>query len=398
MIRPEDYTYHLPQERIALYPLEKRDASRLLVYNKGNIEHARFFQLADYLPQNTVLFLNDTRVIHARLLFTKPTGAVVEIFLLSPEEPFKELNQAMQTPARCVWKCNIGNLKRWKDGALTMLSKEKGIELNARLLNREEGLVELSWQPAHYTLADILHDFGKTPLPPYIQRPAEEADENRYQTVYSRHEGAVAAPTAGLHFTESVFDSLRNKGITWDFLTLHVSAGTFQPIKTADALQHVMHEEQVVIRRDNLELLAQPDKFIVAVGTTSMRTLESLYWYGVKLIANPEADFYVGQDEPRNAPANLPTLQQVLDAIARRMDRLSTHSLTGRTAVYIYPGYRFKVCKGLITNFHLPGSTLILLVAAFVGNDWRRIYQEALDNGYRFLSYGDSSLLLPAQS
>lgn len=393
MIRPEDYTYPLPEERIALYPLKERDASKLLVYDKGNITHAQFRNLAEYLPNNTLLVFNDTKVIHARLLFVKPTGAVIEIFLLSPESPSKELHQAMQTRSSCVWKCTIGNLKRWKDNRLSMHSD--AMELYATLYNRDAGTVELSWKPEHHTFAEILHHFGQTPLPPYIHRPAEALDENRYQTVYSRHEGAVAAPTAGLHFTENVFESLKKKGIEWDFLTLHVSAGTFQPIKAADALQHTMHEEQVIIKRNNLEKLLIPDKLVTAVGTTSMRTLESTYWYGVKLLKNPDADFYISQDDPYLSTENLPDLPKAIEAVINRMNALQTDSLTGSTSIYIYPGYRFRVCRGLITNFHLPGSTLILLVAAFVGKDWIKIYNEALHHHYRFLSYGDSSLLIP---
>ena len=393
MIRPEDYTYPLPEERIALYPLEERDASQLLVYNKGKISHTRFFHLADHLPDNALLVFNDTKVIQARLLFVKPTGAVIEIFLLSPEEPSKELNRAMQAKTSCVWKCTIGNLKRWKDNRLSMRSEE--FELHAHLLDKNSGTVKLSWKPGHYTFAEILHHFGKIPLPPYLHRPAEKLDENRYQTVYSRHEGAVAAPTAGLHFTDKVFESLKKKGIEWDFLTLHVSAGTFQPIKTSDALQHIMHEKQIIISRKNLEKLTTPGKLVVAVGTTSMRTLESIYWYGVKLLKNPEADFFISQDDPYIQTENLPELPKSLQAVMSRMNELQTDSLAGSTSIYIYPGYRFRVCRGLITNFHLPGSTLILLVAALVGNDWKKIYDEALSNNYRFLSYGDSSLLIP---
>lgn len=237
--------------------------------------------------------------------------------------------------------------------------------------------------------------FWQNSVAPYLHRPAEKLDENRYQTVYSRHEGAVAAPTAGLHFTDKVFESLKKKGIEWDFLTLHVSAGTFQPIKTSDALQHIMHEEQIIISRKNLEKLTTPGKLVVAVGTTSMRTLESIYWYGVKLLKNPEADFSISQDDPYIQTENLPELPKSLQAVMSRMNELQTDSLAGSTSIYIYPGYRFRVCRGLITNFHLPGSTLILLVAALVGNDWKKIYDEALSNNYRFLSYGDSSLLIP---
>ncbi|GIV37919.1 MAG: S-adenosylmethionine:tRNA ribosyltransferase-isomerase [Cyclobacteriaceae bacterium] len=393
MIRPEDYTYHLPEERIAQYPLPERDSSKLLVYNKGEIQHAVFKDLADFLPSNAILFFNDTRVIHARLLFARPTGAQIEVFLLSPEAPHREMHRMMNTTASCVWRCAIGNLKRWKSNPLIV--KTKNLELQALLVNRETGTVELRWTPTQFTLAEVLHQLGKTPLPPYIKRNARKLDESRYQTVYSRHEGAVAAPTAGLHFTNRVFDSLAQKGIEHDFLTLHVSAGTFQPIKTADALQHVMHEEQIVVSRRNLETLLRPGKLIVAVGTTSLRTLESLYWYGFKLLRQPQADFRITQYEPQQAAPAMPAPAEALHALLSKMDREKTDSLTGHTSLYIYPGYRFALCHGLITNFHLPGSTLMLLVAAFTGNDWKKIYQEALANNYRFLSYGDSSLLIP---
>jgi S-adenosylmethionine:tRNA ribosyltransferase-isomerase len=393
MLRPEDYFYHLPEDRIAQHPLPERDASKLLVYRKGKIEHATFYQLADYLPENTLLFFNDTRVIQARLRFVKTSGALIEVFLLSPVSPSAELHKAMQATASCVWKCTVGNLKKWKKGALSLQADD--LQLQATLINREASHVELSWKPAHYTFAEVLHRLGKTPLPPYINRQAGDEDEERYQTVYACHEGAVAAPTAGLHFTDRVFQSLKQKGIRWDFLTLHVSAGTFQPIKSADALQHVMHEEQIVISQHNLELLLEPENIIVAVGTTSMRTLETLYWYGVKLLNNPQASFYISQHYPQQAATALPNTRQALQAVLHKMQSEGTQKLVGSTALYIYPGYQFALCRGLITNFHLPGSTLMLLVAAFTGTDWKKIYQEALQHNYRFLSYGDSSLLMP---
>jgi S-adenosylmethionine:tRNA ribosyltransferase-isomerase len=393
MIRPQDYWYELPPDRIALYPLPERDASRLLVYRKGDITHDRFTSLATHLPQNAVLFFNDTKVIQARLLFEKKTGARIEVFLLSPLHPTAEVSQAMSATAPVVWKCTIGNLKKWKNEMLSLYQADIG--LFARLINRTEGSVELSWNPPHHTFAEIVSRFGHTPLPPYIHRAPEQEDEQRYQTVYSRHEGAVAAPTAGLHFTDRVFESLRQKKITWDFLTLHVSAGTFQPIKTEDAAQHVMHDEQVVVERHIIEHLLNPDKYVVAVGTTSLRTLESLYWYGVKLLKNREAPFIIEQDEPYRIHARLPEVSEAFHAIAERMHHIRADHLTGHTRLYIYPGYTFRVCRALITNFHQPGSTLMLLVAAFVGESWRKIYQEALQHDYRFLSYGDSSLLIP---
>lgn len=388
-----DYTYPLPADRIALYPLQKRDESRLLVYQNGNIRHEHFNTLPTCLPANTLLYFNNTRVIPARLHFRKETGAEIEIFLLTPEPPHTLLTEAMQAHGNGQWKCTIGNLKKWNDG-LTLEKQLDGLSLRATLINRTEGIVQLTWPPA-YAFAEVVTRAGQTPLPPYLKRQAEESDRERYQTIYSHHEGAVAAPTAGLHFTETVFDALRNKGILTDFLTLHVSAGTFQPVKVQDAREHTMHTEQIIIRRENLTALLAADRFIVPVGTTSMRTLESLYWYGVKLINDASTPFFISQYDPYTQTSPLPTPQQALQAIAHHMDNNSLDLLAGETSIYIMPGYTFRICKGLITNFHQPASTLILLVAAFVGPDWKRIYNEALANNYRFLSYGDSSLLLP---
>lgn len=394
MLRISDYTYELPADRIAMHPLPERDASKLLVYRHGKIEHADFKSLADYLPDNATLYFNNTRVIRARLLFKKSTGAAIEIFLLHPVEPSAELAQAMKAQGESTWHCSIGNLKRWKDN--TELVSEFGpVKLKAHLTNRSASLVKLSWNPATYSLVEILEHAGAMPLPPYIKRPGKPDDAVRYQTVYSTHEGAVAAPTAGLHFTNAVFESLKSKSIQTDFLTLHVSAGTFMPVKTDDALQHEMHNEQIVINRKNIISLLQNDRFVVAVGTTSMRTLESLYWYGVKLLQNLESAFSVSQSDPYQSYTTLPSSQEALQTVLNRLDQTGTDILTGNTSIYIYPGYRFKICRGLITNFHLPASTLILLTAAFVGDDWKQIYAEALQQDYRFLSYGDSSLLIP---
>lgn len=394
MLRITDYSYELPPDRIARYPLPERDAAKLLVYRKGVIEHAVFRSLNDYLPANTTLFFNDTKVIRARLLFRKSTGAEIEVFLLSPAGPSSEMALAMNAKETCMWYCSIGNLKRWKEN--TPLSATSGrITLTANLTNRADQRVTFSWQPGNLTLAEVIQTFGLVPLPPYLNRPAETVDTTRYQTVYSAHEGAVAAPTAGLHFTEQVLESLRKKNILTDFLTLHVSAGTFQPVKTEDALQHEMHNEQIVVTKKNILSLLQQNRLVIPVGTTAMRTLESLYWYGVKLLSNRKAAFSVSQSDPYLTYNKLPSSTEALQAIADLMNGSQADTLTGNTSIYIYPGYRFRICRGLITNFHLPASTLILLVAAFVGNDWRKIYDEAMKNDYRFLSYGDSSLLIP---
>ena len=384
-----NYSYQLPPEKIAKYPLPQRDQSKLLFYNTGKIEHKNFIDLPGLLPPGATLFFNDTKVIPARLIFQKPSGAHIEIFLLNPLEPSSLLVETLQATHACVWKCAIGNLKKWNVDTLS--KRANGLEITAKLIDRDAGVVNLTWSGG-ITFAEVVQRIGNTPLPPYLNRDPEATDEERYQTVYSRREGAVAAPTAGLHFTPAVLAALREKNIHLDFLSLHVSAGTFQPIKVTNALDHKMHEEQMVITRQNIETLLEA-KIIVAVGTTSLRTLESLYWYGVKLIEDQEAEFIIGQHDSYTH-GELPTAMNALKAIQRHMDSCKKETLTGETSIYIVPGYRFRLCSGLITNFHQPSSTLILLVAAFIGSDWRKVYDEALANDYRFLSYGDSSLLL----
>lgn len=392
VININNFTYNLPSDKIAAYPLGNRDESKLLVYQQGKIHHAAFKSLVDFLPDNSFLFFNDTKVIPARIHFQKDTGAEIEIFLLSPVKPSTLMADVMLTTNQCTWQCTIGNLKRWKDGQF-LLKEAKGISLTAALINRAEGLVEFSWS-TQQPFAEIVTTIGVTPLPPYIKRKASEEDVKRYQTIYSHFEGAVAAPTAGLHFTEQILEGLNKKGIEKDFLTLHVSAGTFQPIKTENVLEHTMHWEQIVITRESIQNLLKENKFIVAVGTTSMRTLESLYWFGVKLLEDPGCKFTITQQDPY-LKRKLPSREEALITILAYMEDRNVSTVTGRTSIFIYPGYEFKICNGLITNFHLPASTLILLVAAFIGNDWQKIYDEALHNNYRFLSYGDSSLLIP---
>lgn len=389
-----DYTYELPPDRIALYPLAQRDQSKLLVYDRGLIKHRTFSNVADFLPADSALFFNETKVIPARLHFKKDTGALIEIFVLHPVKPSALLLDAMQASRTTTWKCIIGNVKRWTEG-MVLSNTVSSITIKAVNVDRQEGLVTFSWDTDH-SFAEVLQHFGNIPLPPYLNRSAEESDKDRYQTVYSNREGAVAAPTAGLHFTDVVFESLKKKGIPVNFLTLHVSAGTFQPIKVANAFEHLMHQEQVVVSRDNVENLLKY-KNVVAVGTTSLRTLESLYWYGVKLLEDPSAPFIISQQDAY-AQRRIPTGEQALEAVLKNMDRQQSDLITGETSIYIVPGYKSKICKALITNFHQPGSTLILLVAAFVGGDWKKIYQEALSNDYRFLSYGDSSLLIPGMT
>jgi len=399
-IRLEDYTYDLPDDRIAAFPLEPRDHSKLLVYRRGAIGHGVFKELAQYVPAGSLLVFNDTKVIPARLYFRRDTGALVEIFLLQPHRLEQSIHAIMGARGTCTWRCMIGNKKRWKEGeALTQVVPTPGgiITVRAVLADREAQEVRFEWDPAHRRFAELLPQLGEIPLPPYLNRKATEKDKTQYQTVYARKEGAVAAPTAGLHFTDRVLTDLVEGGATLDYVTLHVGAGTFQPIKAENVIAHPMHAEQIVFTRGNLERLAGQADPIIAVGTTSMRALESLYWYGVKLLAGQAGPhLFVEKLYPYgHDPAALPPAGEVFGAVARYMADQGLEELIGETEILIVPGYRFRVCRGLVTNYHQPGSTLILLVAAFVGDDWRRIYGEALAGGYRFLSYGDSSLLLP---
>jgi len=387
------FNYELPNDRIALYPLEKRDESKLLIYKKAEINHDKFSSLPNHIPSNCTLFFNNTKVIPARIYFHKETGAVIEVFLLNPVGPSAFVIDAMQSNATCTWKCAIGNSKRWQSNQVLKKKLDHNLLLEAELISREEGIVKFTWN-LETLFAEVLNLAGDVPLPPYLKRESKIEDKERYQTIYSSLEGAVAAPTAGLHFTDDVLNSLKKKGTQFDFLTLHVSSGTFQPIKTQKAADHKMHKEQILITKKNLENLLLPEQFIIAVGTTSLRTLESLYWYGVKLLQDPKAEFIISQDDANCLPNNIP-VQKAIEAVLNKIENHNLTSLTGETSIFIMPEYRFRICKGLITNFHQPGSTLMLLVAAFVGNDWKNIYQEALQKNYRFLSYGDSSLLLP---
>lgn len=392
-IKSSDYVYHLPDDRIAIHPLEQRDHAKLMVYAQGKITHQHFYDLPALLPSDAALFFNDTKVIPARILFQKKTGAQIEVFLLQPLQGDLPVQLAMQSKHNTQWLCTIGNLKKWKEGT-TLYINRNDLTLSATLKDAKSGEVDFSWSPSDWSFAEVINHFGNTPLPPYLHREADENDKNRYQTVYSELEGAVAAPTAGLHFTDRVLQQIQAKGIPTDFLTLHVSAGTFQPIKTENALDHDMHSEQIIVTRKNLESLLQKNRKIIAVGTTSMRTLESLYWYGVKLIQTGPQPFQIGQNDPyKHNLGILPPREAAFTEVLQQMG--SEDYLVGHTSIFMVPGYRFKVCEGLITNFHQPGSTLMLLVAAFVGDHWKQLYDAALQNGYRFLSYGDSSLLLP---
>jgi S-adenosylmethionine:tRNA ribosyltransferase-isomerase len=386
-IHPEQYTYTLPEEFVATEPLEDRASSKLLFYKNGEISHKIFKEIPGLLPDNSRLIFNDTKVIAARINAFKPTGAKIEVFLLEPISPSAVMEDAMQQRGKVSWRCMIGNAKKWKINSELSFDLENNLTLFLRRL--DEDIVSLDWNNDE-TFSVILDKVGKVPLPPYINREATELDIPRYQTVYSKTEGAVAAPTAGLHFTDKVLKSLDDKATT-DFVTLHVSAGTFQPIKT-NAKDHPMHREEVIVSIETIKKL-RDNKKNIAVGTTSMRTLESLYWYGVKLSEGDDV-FHIDKLYPYQQKNEL-KCSDSMDQVIKFMLSNNLKQLRGYTEIFIFPGYRFRVCQGLITNFHLPNTTLIMLIAAFVGKDWEIIYQQALENNYRFLSYGDSSLLLP---
>lgn len=393
-MRAEDFQYDLPEERIAKFPLEDRSASRFLVFNKGQIKHQAFRDLPELTKGNYQMVFNNTKVIPARLIFHRDSGARIEIFLLEPIEPSPLVQLAMLAKGHAVWKTMIGNLKKWKEEEVLQLTFPDGTHLQARLLNREEKTVAFEWKqdlPWHF----VLEQAGKIPLPPYLNREAEEEDKETYQTVYARSEGAVAAPTAGLHFTPDIMQTLEHNGTGLEFLTLHVSAGTFQPLQGEDIRQHQMHHEQMVLSKDTLLHLIQDSRHRIAIGTTSLRTLESLYWYGVLLQENPQADFNIPQQTPyRSYGFELPSREVALQNILTKMNQEQTDTLHGITEIYILPGYTPRNADSLITNFHQPGSTLLVLVEALIGKAWRQVYAEALEKEYRFLSYGDSSWLI----
>ncbi|MBO0937397.1 S-adenosylmethionine:tRNA ribosyltransferase-isomerase [Fibrella sp. HMF5335] len=394
----DQFQYDLPDEQIARFPLSQRDQSKLLVYKHGAISHHTFSELPSLIPTDSFLIFNQTKVIPARLIFTRATGTVIELFLLNPADidgKPRLIAEAMQDKSSAVWQCMIGNRKRWREGETLVLALNDAI-LIAEWANPDQNEVRFNWQPADYSFAEIVQLAGQMPLPPYLKRDAIPADRQTYQTVYAKQEGAVAAPTAGLHFTKEVFAELANRNIGHDALTLHVGAGTFQPIKTDDVRAHTMHAEQVIYTQANLEQILAHVDHILPVGTTSMRSLESLYWFGVRLLRQEENPFWLSQEYAYEVPVvEQPEAAEAVKAVLDYMHANKLASLTAHTAVYITPGYQMKLCRGIITNFHQPGSTLIVLISALVGPVWRTIYTEALEKGYRFLSYGDSSLLLP---
>ena len=398
-----DYTYLLPEEKIAAFPLAFRDASKLLVYKDGIIQEAIYQNIADFLPANSLLIFNNTKVIPARILFQKPTGGIIEIFCLEPYEANNDYSSIMSKKERVYWKCMIGGAGKWKKGPLVKQfnNGHTTAELRARLIEKlsDAYVVELEWQPASMSFAEVIASTGEIPLPPYIKRMPESSDIERYQTIYAAHDGSVAAPTAGLHFTDHVFASLAAKNITTGFVTLHVGAGTFKPVKAAVMQHHEMHAEwldvSVVFIQNLIKNIANN---ITAVGTTSLRTIESLYWMGVKTILFPEMvmeDLAIQQWEVYEEPFASVTVSALasLQSLLEWMDKNKHENIIAKTQILIAPGYHFKIIKSLITNFHQPQSTLLLLVAAAIGNNWRNIYDYALQNDFRFLSYGDGSLI-----
>lgn len=389
------FQYELPESRIARYPLEDRAASKLLVYQKGKISHHSFRDLPSLSGSDIQLIFNNTRVVPARLHFQRNSGARIEIFPLEPIEPFPLIQFAMQAKGKAVWKTMVGNLKKWKEGEMLELNFPAGGSLKASLVNRDDKLVSFSWTPETHTWEQVLEQVGKIPIPPYLNREAELEDIESYQTVYAKEAGAVAAPTAGLHFTPEILAQYQKAGAGIAYLTLHVSAGTFQPLQAKDIREHAMHSEQIFILKETLEQLIQDTRHRVAIGTTALRTLESLYWYGLRLQENPEARFFIPKLYPYEHPdKTLPSRQEALQEILDYMNRENLSSLSGETEIYILPGYVVRNADSLLTNFHQPGSTLLVLVEALIGSEWRRVYQEAMENDYRFLSYGDSSWLV----
>ena len=399
-----DYIYGLPKERIAYRPVASRDQSNLLVYKKGETNKEVFNNLVDYLPADSLIAFNNTRVIQARLILHKPTGARIEVFCLEPADKKITMHEAYASKSSVVWKCLVGNAKKWKEGVLEIKNKKSNALLIAEKAGKENDtfLIKFSWQPSSASFANILELFGRIPLPPYIQREDNHEDKIRYQTLYGELSGSVAAPTAGLHFSDNVFQKLKNKNITTANVTLHVGAGTFKPVTTEKVDGHKMHNEQFSVSLKEIEkFIAESHHPFVIVGTTTVRTLESLYWFGLSLMQagkEEQCTVEIKQWEPyQYAFENLPSRKEVLIYLKQWMQENKLENITGKTSLMIVPGYQYQMTDILITNFHQPASTLLLLVAAFIGDDWRGVYEYALENDFRFLSYGDSCLLFKNQ-
>lgn len=399
-IRTEQFSYSLPEASIASYPLADRSASKLLLYKGGHISHEHFGSLPAHLPQSSWLVFNNTRVIQARLRFRKSTGAGIEIFCLEPLSP-ADYEHAFQARGNCKWLCLVGNAKKWKSGPITMETSIRGEDLVMEAFVEErldDGfIISFSWDHPKLSFGEIIEHSGSTPIPPYLNREAEDSDKERYQTIYSRNNGSVAAPTAGLHFTAEILQQLEAAGVRQSNLTLHVGAGTFVPVKEENARMHSMHSELVVVSRDFLQHWQKQHTGLIAVGTTSTRSLESIYWLGVKLMKGEELlpeELRLIQWDNEILPQNI-SLEESLQTLLKYCDGQHLEQIRFSTQLMIVPGYRFRCISGLITNFHMPGSTLLLLIAAWIGDDWKKVYDYALEQDFRFLSYGDSSLLLP---
>jgi S-adenosylmethionine:tRNA ribosyltransferase-isomerase len=404
----DDFTYVLPIEKIDHYPLEERDASKLLIYNNGVISESTYKNLATHIPNNSFLVFNNTKVIESRLLFTKDTGGIVEIFCLEPYEEINDYSIVLGKTQSVRFKCMIGGASKWKAGPLTATIEAENnlieaidIKLQATLIKKlpDAYVVEFKWQPSHYSFADILALFGAIPLPPYIKRKATENDKERYQTIFAKEKGSVAAPTAGLHFTQHIFNQFAANNISHTKVTLHVGAGTFKPVKAAQMQHHEMHSEWIDVSLESIEqLIKNCNTQIIAVGTTALRTIETLYWMGIKAANNHTNDvgsISINQWDVYEEPL-LNTMIMAADALqqlANWMKRNKMQHLIAATQILIAPGYPYKIVKAIITNFHQPQSTLLLLVAAAIGDDWKKVYTYALENNFRFLSYGDGSLL-----
>ncbi|HJN06769.1 MAG TPA: S-adenosylmethionine:tRNA ribosyltransferase-isomerase [Bacteroidales bacterium] len=399
-IEIEDYNYDLPDSKIAKFPLEMRDGSKLLFQSGNAITEKRFSDLPKLLPANSLLILNETKVVNARLLFKKRTGATIEIFCLEPIEPVTDFQQAYQQKSPVVWKCFIGNASRWKSGRLELEFSIYDITVTLfaeKVSQLSEGfLVSFSWDNYDLTFSEIIHVVGQVPIPPYLNRKANTEDSKWYQTIYANHQGSVAAPTAGLHFTKNVINNLQKNGIKTDKLTLHVGAGTFKPVISQTIADHEMHTEKIVVEIDTLKhIRSKLNHPVIPVGTTSMRTLESLYWMAVKL-NNGDDEFFVDQWDPYELIVKPDfNCTKAMSLLISYLEEKKLSELNGETQLMIAPGYSFKIASGLITNFHQPKSTLLLLVSALVGDSWKQVYNFALQNDFRFLSYGDSCLFLP---
>lgn len=415
-IHISDYNYDLPDSLIAKFPVSPRDTSKLLVYRHGEISDDIFYNLPKYLPQKSLMVFNNTKVIQARMHFRKETGALIEVFLMEPAAP-TDYELMFQTRGECSWLCMVGNLKKWKEGSLVRTFDVAGSTINFKATMRRDIIdaksggtnywVDFAWDNPQVSFAEILDAVGELPIPPYLNRETQDSDKTTYQTVYSKIKGSVAAPTAGLHFTDKVLAAIDAAGVRREELTLHVGAGTFKPVKSEEIDGHTMHTEYVCVRRDTLQTLLDYDCCAIAVGTTSVRTLESLYYMGVKLEANPDAaeeDLHVCQWEPYEKADGTPvdgnlidgiTPQKAISNIIAWLDKNNLKTLHSSTQIIIAPGYEYKIVKVLVTNFHQPQSTLLLLVSAFLKGDWRNVYDYALSHDFRFLSYGDSSILIP---